>query len=117
MNQDERKACEANEANEVISLIFLRQKNDTKQFKVLFTLKAFNHFVDYHKFKMETVESVIKLMSKCCFKSSIYLGDAYYSVPIALEFRKYLKFTWMGEMFQFTALSMGLSVQQPQNFY
>ena len=40
--------------------------------------------------------------------SSIDLRDAYYSVPIALEFRKYLKFIWKGEMFQFTALPMGL---------
>ena len=70
MNQDKRKEFAAREphtrerraSNEVISLIFGRSKNDTKQFKVVFNLKALNHFAVYHKFKMETVESVIKVM-------------------------------------------------------
>ena len=35
---------------------------------------------------METVESAIKHMSKCCYMSSIDLRDAYYSIPIAPEF-------------------------------
>jgi len=35
------------------------------------------------KFKMETVESAIKLMGKSCYMSSIQLRDAFYSVPIA----------------------------------
>ena len=97
------------EPNEVISPIFVRPKKDPKQFRVIFNLKALNQFVAYHKFKMETVESAVKLMSKCCYMSSMDLRDAYYSIPIAPEFRKYLKFIWREEMFQFTALPMGLS--------
>ena len=87
----------------------MRPKKDPKQFRVIFNLKALNQFVTYHKFKMETVESAIKLMSKCCYMSSIDLRDACYSIPIAPEFRKYLKFIWREQMFQFTALPMGLS--------
>ena len=53
--------------------------------------------------------SAIKLMNKWCYMSSIDLRVAYYSIPIAPEFRKNLKFILRGEMFQFTALPMGLS--------
>ena len=37
------------------------------------------------------------------------LKDAFYSVPIAQNCRKYLKFKWQGMLFQFTALVMGLA--------
>ena len=97
------------EPNKVKSPIFVRPKVDLKQFRVIFYLKALNQFVAYHKFKMETVESAIKLMSKCGYMSSMDLRDAYYSIPIAPEFRKYLRFIWREQMSQFTALPMGLS--------
>ena len=58
---------------------------------------------------MATVESAIKLMSKCCYMYSIDLRNAYYSIPIAPEFRRCLDFIWREEMLQFTALPMGLS--------
>ena len=80
------------EPNEVISPVFVRPKKDLKQFRVIINLKSLNHFVAYHRFKMERVESGIKLMSKCCYMSSIDLRDVYNSIPIAPEFRKYLKF-------------------------
>ena len=41
--------------------------------------------------------------------ASIDLRDAYYSVPIAKEHQKYLKFTWQGNLYQFTCLAQGLS--------
>ncbi|CAB4037756.1 Hypothetical predicted protein [Paramuricea clavata] len=41
--------------------------------------------------------------------TSIDLRDAYYSVPIPPEHRKYLKFMWRGVLYQFTSLPMGLT--------
>ena len=41
--------------------------------------------------------------------ASIDLQDAYYSVPIHDKSRKYLKFMWQEQLFQFTALPNGLS--------
>ena len=58
---------------------------------------------------MDTLESAIKLMKPDSFVSSIDLRDAYYSVPIATEYRKYLKCVWRGALYQFRALPMGLS--------
>ena len=41
--------------------------------------------------------------------ASIDLKDAYYSVPIAATYRKYLKFSWKGSLYQFTCLPNRLS--------
>jgi hypothetical protein len=41
--------------------------------------------------------------------ASIDLKDAYYSVNICNEHRKYLRFIWRGQLFQFTACPNGLA--------
>ena len=58
---------------------------------------------------MDTLYTIIKLVEKDCFMASIDLKDAYYSVPIAASYRKYLKFSWKGSLYQFTCLPKGLS--------
>ena len=51
----------------------------------------------------------IGLMDKHCFMASIDLKDAYYSVNIDEEFRKFLKFEWNNSLYQFTCLPNELS--------
>ena len=58
---------------------------------------------------MDTISSCLKQVTRGCFMASIDLKDAFYSVPIAQNCRKYLKFKWQGMLFQFTALVMGLA--------
>ena len=58
---------------------------------------------------MDTLEKAIKLMRPGCYMTSIDLKDAYYSIPIAPEHRKYLKFIWKDELYAFNSFSMGLS--------
>ena len=43
-----------------------------------------------HHFKMDTIQTGLKLMRPRCFMASVDLKDAYYSVPVAKEDRKYL---------------------------
>lgn len=95
-------------AGEFISNIFLRKKKDNS-FRMILNLKHFNKHLEYHHFKMDTVWTAINLMKPGCFMASIDLKDAYYTVPIALEHRKYLKFTWRGKLYQYTCMANGLS--------
>ena len=48
-------------------------------------------------------------MKQNCYMASVDLRDAYYSVPIDEEYRKFLRFSWRGQLFQFTCLPNGLS--------
>ena len=96
------------EEGQVISPIFTRPKKDGSH-RVIFNLKKLNEYVSYHHFKMDTLETAIKLMRPSCFMTSIDLKDAYYSIPVASEHQKYLKFIWRDQLYAFTSLPMGLS--------
>ena len=97
------------EDGEIISPIFILPKKEPGKYRVIFNLKKLNESVIYRKFKMDTLEAAIKLLKPNCFMTSIDLRDAYYSIPIVLEYRKYLKFSWRGVLYQFTVLPMGLT--------
>ena len=43
-----------------------------------------------------------------CYMASVDLTDAYYTVPVAVEHRRYLRFLWRNRLFQYTCLSNGL---------
>ncbi|XP_071136933.1 uncharacterized protein [Mytilus edulis] len=58
---------------------------------------------------MDTFESAIKLVTSKSFMASIDLRHAYYSVPIAEEHQKFLRFYWNGKLFQYTCLPNGIS--------
>ena len=58
---------------------------------------------------MDMLDSAMKLIDTDCYMASVDLQDAYYSVPIHVEYQKYLKFIWRGTLYQFTALPNGLS--------
>jgi len=94
--------------NEIISDIFLRDKNDGTH-RTILNLKKLNLYAEKVYFKMDTLHTITKLIEKDCFMASIDLKDAYYSVPITREDRKYLRFLWQGTLFQFTCLPNGLS--------
>ena len=70
-----------------LSNIFLRpKKNGT--FRLILNLKGLNEEIEYQKFKMETLESIVKLVRPNCFMASLDLSDAYYTVPVAPEHQK-----------------------------
>ena len=58
---------------------------------------------------MDTLESAIRLMTPGCYMASIDLKEAYYSVPIAKDHQKYLKFEWGHTLYQFTCFPNGLA--------
>ena len=58
---------------------------------------------------METIRTAIQLLRPNCFMASIDLKEAYFSVPIAKEHRKFLQFTWQQKVYEFTCLPFGLA--------
>ena len=96
------------ETCQVISPIFTRVKKDGSH-RVIFNLKKMNESASSHHFKMDTLETALKLMTENCFMTSLDLKNAYYSIPIAKEHQKYVKFVWNNEQYAFICLPMGLS--------
>ena len=76
-----------------MSQIFPRRKRSGGT-RIILNLSDLNVNVQYEHFKMETLNAVLLLMEKNCFMASIDLEDAYYSVNVNEEDRKYLRFSW-----------------------
>ena len=96
------------ESGEFISNIFVVEKKNGK-FRPVINLRGLNEFIQYHHFKMETLETVLSAVKRNSFFVSIDLKDAYLSVPIFESDRKYLKFIWNGRLYQCNALIFGLA--------
>ena len=45
--------------------------------------------------------------------ASIDMKDAYYSIPVKSEDRKYLRFKWEDQFYEFTVFPMGCRVPPP----
>ena len=93
------------EQGEILSNIFIRPKTDGI-YRLILNLKEFNKNVSYYHFKMDTLNTIINLMSPDCYMASLDLKDTYYSIPVMKEHRKYLRFLFNGR-----ALPVHLSPQ------
>ena len=72
-------------------------------------LKVLNRFVVTSHFKMEGIHTLRDLLTQNDWMTKIDLKDAYFTVPISLGHRKYLRFSFEGRHYQFTCLPFGLS--------
>ena len=89
----------------MLSPIFLVPKPDGFS-RFILNFKNLNNYVTRHHFKMESINRARELN---CFMASIDLEKAYYSIPIHNDSRKYLRFSFDGNIYQFKCLPFGLS--------
>ena len=97
------------EPGEFVSNVFLRPKKDPHTFRMIFNLTKLNDFVEYHHFKMETLDTALKLITPGAWMGSLDFTDAYYTLPVHPDHQKFLKFRFDGQLYQFVAVPMGLS--------
>lgn len=91
-----------------LSNVFLRPKPNGKH-RMILDLSKLNDSMDKKKFKMAHLDTAIALMSEGCFMGSIDLRDAFYTVAIHHEYRRFLCFPWKGSFYQFNAMPFGLT--------
>ena len=96
------------EEDEYISTIFLIPKPDNT-YRMILNLKGLNNFVEYKHFKMEHLNHALFSISPNCYMGSIDLKDAYYTVPIHENYRKFMRFQWRGRVMEYQCLCFGLS--------
>ena len=76
---------------------------------MILNLSELNVHVEFVHFKMDTLNTALSLITPSCFCASIDLSDAYYSVNVHPDFRKYLRFEYESQLYEFTCLPNGLS--------
>ena len=93
---------------EFISNVFLRPKPDGN-YRLILDLTELNKQVEYQHFKMFSLNTAIDLITPGAFMASVDLRDAYYTIPVNISHRKYLRFIWGQTLYEFTCLPNGLS--------
>ena len=95
--------------DQFLSPYFLRAKKDgTKRF--ILNLKAFNKHLHAPHFKLEDIRTASILVKPGTFMASLDLKDTYLAVLVHHDNRKYLRFVFLDETYEFTCLPFGLCV-------
>ena len=96
------------EEKEFVSPIFISHKSNGG-IRLILNLKQLNKNIEYHHFKMDSINTILNLITKDCFMASIDLKDAYYSVKISESFKRYLKFEFLDKLYKFVCFPNGLA--------
>lgn len=96
------------ESFQFVSNIFWVPKTNGKV-RIILDLSRFNDAVIKNHFKMSNIHTALALVVPGVFMTSIDLQDAYYTFPIHMQDRKFLKFRWKGHLWRFRALPMGIA--------
>ena len=97
------------EEGQFVSNIFSTPKSDGS-YRLIFNLAPLNEFIDCPHFKLEDYRNVRALIARNDYMAKIDIKHAYFHVPVAVEFRKYLKFRFNSKLYEFTSLPFGLSL-------
>ena len=90
------------------STIFLTKKKSGGLHPIL-NLSNLNLYLQRFHFRMETLRSIIKSLQQGEWTIALDLTDAYFHVPIRPFHRRYLRFCFNGQCYQYRALPFGLS--------
>ena len=88
------------------SRYFLVPKKDGSMRPIL-NLKPFNKFVEKVRFKMLRTPTLLSMVKQGDWLSSADLRDAFFHCPVRMGHRKYLRFCYRGQCYQYTCLPFG----------
>ena len=95
------------EPGEFLSNLFFVNKKDAG-YRPVKNLKFLNVFTPYQDFKMEGMYLIKGLLQEHNFLIKIDLKDAYFGIPLDKSSRKYIRFQWEGNLYEFLCLCFGL---------
>ena len=84
--------------SEFISTIFLRPKEDGT-YRMILNLKRLNKFTKCHYFKMDSLQTVLQMLTPSCYM----IACAYYCIYVKKKFPKYLEFQWNSKLYAYRA--------------
>ena len=90
------------------NILFLVAKKPGGKRPVL-NLRPSNNFVPNETFKMEGIHLLKDFLKPNYFMTKLDMRDAYCSIPIDKQSRRYLQFIFEGKLYQFKVLVLGLS--------
>ena len=90
---------------EYISSYFAVPKPRSTKFRPILNLKRFNKSIKKYCFKMETLALIREWIKENAFCVRMDLKDAFLHVPISDKFHHFLRFSWLGKLYQWGLFS------------
>lgn len=94
--------------NQYLSGIFLRPKPNGKK-RLILNLKKLNKFIRTSHFKLEDMRTALKLVTHQCNMATMDLKDAYFLIKMHPDSRKFLRFSFDNQLYEFNVLPFGLN--------
>ena len=91
-----------------ISTIFLVDKKSGGKRPVI-NLKDLNQFVEKEHFKISGLHNFLQQIEKDDYMFTLDLSDAYFSIPLAEDQRKFFRFIWKNQIYEFLVMPFGLT--------
>ena len=91
-----------------LQLSFLSPKKEGS-FRRVIDLSFLNRFVENSHFQMENISCLKSVLQRGDYMTTLYLKDAYLSVPIHRDSQKFLQFLWRNKCYAFQGLCFGLN--------
>ena len=91
------------EPGKFLSNLFLVNKKDGGHRPVI-NLKFLNSFIPYQHFRMAGMHLIKDLLQEDNFLIKIALKDAYFDIPLDKSSRRYIRFQWEGNLYEFLCL-------------
>lgn len=99
--------CEEEPYRFVSNVFFVPKLNG--KVRIILDLSRFNECEEKVHFKMENIHTTTNVIVPEVFMASNDLQDAYFTFPVVLQDRKYLKFCWNNLLWRFIGLPMGIT--------
>ena len=95
--------------DQFVSRLFTVPKRDCPEERPVIDLRDLNQFLVYEHFQMEGIHLVPELLQQGDWLAKLDLKDAYFTVPVCADHRKYLRFRWRAQLYEFQCLPFGLA--------
>ncbi|XP_029973330.1 uncharacterized protein LOC115407110 [Salarias fasciatus] len=92
------------------SRYFLVPKRGGTGIRPILDLRALNKYLRTYQFRMLTHASLLRMVRRNDWFTSVDLKDAYFHIPIYPPHRKYLRFAFQGVCYEYRVLPFGLSL-------
>lgn len=100
------RPCDPVEGQFISSIFLVPKSNGGMRF--ILNLKKLNKYIHAEHFKMEDTRTAMKLMTPHCYMVNLDLKEAYFLVPVYKQHRKFLRFYFNKNLYEFCALPFGL---------
>ena len=104
------------EPGDFCSNVFLCPKPNGK-YRMILNFKIFNQFAAKSRFKMETLQSIMNLVTKNSWMTILDLQDAFLTVPCKPEHCAYLKFIFQGKIWKYIHSLAVWLLSKSKNFH